>query len=231
MPKSKLEKFAQLNTFANVVQRLPGEIHPSAVKLADDQAHLWQTLPKLQEFLADPRPLILELACGYGEYSVAMAAQNPDKKFIGVDIQGERLYRGAKQALNLHLDNLLFLRIYIEELLTYLPAKSVDEIWLTFPDPYPKDRHAKRRLTGQKFLQLYQQIIKPGGLVQLKTDNQGLFDFTLAELAAYRAQVINQSQDIYAQDLGIPFLTSVQTRFEKKNLKLGKKIHYVGWRF
>lgn len=231
MPKTKLEKFAELETFPNVVQRVSSEVHLSSVKDLKTRPDASKNLSKLEKFLADPRPLVLELACGYGEYTVAMAAQNPSKKFMGIDIQGERLYRGAKQALEQDLDNVLFLRIYIEELLAYLPAGSVDEIWITFPDPYPKDRHAKRRLTGQRFLKLYQRVVKPDALLQLKTDNQALFDFTLEQLDTYPAKIIRQSRDVYRQDLGIPFLTQIQTRFEKKNLKLGKKIHYLAWKF
>ncbi len=217
MSKNKLQKFTQLGDFSNVVQR----------KRQDD-------LPKFKNFLADNRPLIIELACGYGEYTLAMAQQTPDKKFIGIDIQGERIYQGAKQALEMNLDNVLFLRIYIENLLDYLPTKSVSEIWLTFPDPYPKKRHIKRRLTGVSFLKLYQKILKPGGILHLKTDSTALFDFSLESLEEFGVKIDAKaniaSRDIYAQNLTVPFLYE-QTRFEKKHLAKGKKICYLQVRF
>lgn len=213
MSKNKLQKFAQLEDFANVVQR----------ECQDNPF-------KLKSFLADDKPLIVELACGYGEYTLAMAKQTPDKKFIGIDIQGERIYQGAKQALEINLDNVLFLRIYIENLLDYLPEKSVGEIWLTFPDPYPKKRHVKRRLTGIHFLKLYQKVLKPGGILHLKTDDPTLFDFSLENLTEFGAEIDAKanivSRDIYAENLAVPFLYE-QTRFEKKHLAKGKKIHYL----
>lgn len=209
MSKNKLQKFAQLLNFNNVVQ-----------------ANLEHDLPRLKNFINNSKSLILELACGYGEYTVAMASQTQNKKFIGIDIQGERLYQGAKQALELNLQNVLFLRVNIENLLDYLPAQSVDEIWLTFPDPYPKKRHAKRRLTGIDFLKIYQQLLKPVGVLHLKTDDPDLFDFSLENLSLIKADIKYQSRDIYAEKLTTPFLYE-QTRFEKKHLQKGRKIHYL----
>lgn len=213
MSKTKLQKFAQLPSFDNVAQY-----------------DLEKDLQKLKVFLKNDKPLILELACGYGEYTVAMAEAVPEKKFIGIDIQGERLYKGAGLAIEKKLDNVLFLRVNIENLAEYLPKKSVAEIWITFPDPYPKKKHAKRRLAGQHFLKIYQQVLQNKGVIHLKTDDPDLFEFSVENVRQFGAIIKFQNADIYSQDLNIPFLYQ-QTRFEKKHLKSGKKIHYLQFTF
>jgi tRNA (guanine-N7-)-methyltransferase len=208
MPRDKLKKFKELSALPNVRQ------------LTDDDLK-----DKLDNFLAQKKLVILELGCGKGEYSNALAKNETAKQFIGVDIQGERLWYGAKQALEEKLANVLFLRIQIENLLDYFDKNSISEIWLTFPDPYPKTKHLTKRLTSPRFLNIYKKILQPDGIVHLKTDNQNLFKYSLETIEEFGGQIIESHSDLCKDKINDPKL-AIQTTFEKKCLT-GEQIYYL----
>src|SRR5690606_8095211 len=182
MGKDKLRKFAEVATFKNVVQLDAGK----------DYKGQWAS-----KFFGNNNPVILELACGKGEYTVNMARLFPDKNFIGIDYKGNRIWRGAKTALDDNIANVAFLRIQIETILDYFADGEVAEIWITFPDPQPQQSREKKRLTHPVFLKKYRQILVPGGSMHLKTDNDGLFAYTLEKLGEQATQVCIQTTDLY----------------------------------
>ena len=209
MPRQKLKKFAELNNFSNVAQFNQADIKN-----------------KLNNFLLGKQKIILELACGKGEYSLALAQKEKTAKIIGIDIQGERLWVGAKQAQEKKINNLLFLRIQIEDLLEYFSQKSVSEIWITFPDPYPRDKQIKKRLPSPRFLKMYKKILIPQGIIHLKTDNLNLFDYSIETIINNQGKIIEDIRDIY-KIKNIPEILKTETDFEKKHLKAGKTINYL----
>jgi tRNA (guanine-N7-)-methyltransferase len=208
MSKNKLQKFAELEEFSNVFQRTQKDAKG-----------------KLNEFLKD-KPTILELACGRGEYTLALAKMFPDKSFIGIDYQGERLWFGSKKAQKEKLSNVRFLRIYVEELLEYFKPNSINEIWITFPDPFPKKRHTKKRLTFERFLAIYKKVLKPKGVVRLKTDDKNFFEYSLESIKEFGGKILEKLEDIYKNKVNNPLLY-VQTHYEKKHLKNKKAIYYL----
>src|SRR5574341_2560269 len=161
MTVKKLQRFAELSTFSNTFQ------NPAGMK------GNWNKL-----YFKNDHPIILELACGKGEYTLELAKRFSGRNFIGVDLKGARLWRGAKTALEQNLTNVAFLRIPIEKITEYFAQNDVEEIWITFPDPFPRKGKAKKRLTSPRFLNLYRQILRPWGLVHLKTDDLNLFEYT-----------------------------------------------------
>ena len=211
MQGKKLKRFAELNTFSNVFQ------------FPQDFKQTWdETFPSSQ-------PVILELACGKGDYTIGLARNAPDKAFIGIDIKGNRMYIGARQALQESLTQVRFLRIRIEQLCDYIPPQRVDEIWITFPDPFLRESKAKNRLTHPKFLRLYQQVLRPGGLIHLKTDSQPLFEFTKEMVATYQCPVVDLQENIYIA--GTPdFPLNIQTFYEKMHLADQRQIRYICFR-
>ncbi|RJQ33676.1 tRNA (guanosine(46)-N7)-methyltransferase TrmB [Candidatus Parcubacteria bacterium] len=208
MPRKKLQRFAQLNTLANVAQ----------IDQADSKE-------KLATFLQNKR-LTLELGCGRGEYTLFLASLNPDQQFIGIDIQGERLWFGAKEAQEKKLTNVLFLRIQIEHLADYFPKNSVDEIWITFPDPYPRDKQIKKRLTSPRFLNLYKKIIKPEAVLNLKTDDKDFFLYSQESIKSFGGQILELSEDTKHLKDNYPY-TNILTYYEKIHLKARKSIQYL----
>ncbi len=193
--------------------------------------NLWQCTVKneikqgLDNILKQNKPIILELGCGGGDYTLALAKHYPDWYIIGLDIQGERLWHGATQALSQSLNNALFIRMYADHLLDYFPTKSVAEIWITFPDPYPKTKQIKKRLTSPKFLNIYSHVLKPKGYLHLKTDNLDLFDYSTNQLEQ-SFWITNYVENVYASDSNDPLLY-VPTYYEKKYLKQGRNIYYL----
>ena len=149
-------------------------------------------------FFRNDNPLTLELACGKGEYTVALAKMYPGRNFIGVDLKGNRLYIGAKRSLKENIANTAFLRTHIDKITDYFQPGEVKEIWLTFPDPQLRRSRAKKRLTHPRFLRLYQQILIPGGLIHLKTDSPVLYDFTKLVMELYQIPLLEDSDDIHA---------------------------------
>lgn len=213
MPRKKLQRFKELNRFPNVVQVTQRNFKK-----------------KLKSFLAHKKKTILELGCGKGEYTLALAKMFPDKKFIGLDIQGERLWFGAKTALAEKLNNVFFLRVQAENLLSYFPKKSIEEIWLTFPDPYPTKRQAKKRLTSPTFLKIYKTLLQPNGLVHLKTDDAQLFASSLKNIQREGIKLVKKIKNLYHRRRVDPIL-SIKTCYENKHLNNGKKINYLAFRF
>ncbi len=181
---------------------------------------------RLQPILQAGKEIILELGCGNGAYAVALAERNPDKICIGVDIQGERLWYGAKSVQEKKLDNAYFLRVMIDNLEKFFPARFISEIWLTFPDPYPRDKQERKRLVYIRFLTMYKKLLKEGGVVHLKTDNDGLFDYALESINNWGGTVL-QCIQIVPDTLPTTDILSVRTYFEDKHRKLGKTIHYL----
>jgi len=215
MGKDKLRRFAEIATFYNVVELEAGQPFKgdwSAKQFKNDQ------------------PLILELACGKGEYTVNLARLFPEKNFVGIDYKGNRIWRGAKTALEENISNVAFLRIQIENILDYFGEGEVDEIWITFPDPQPQISREKKRLTSPRFLEKYKQILKPGGLIHLKTDNDGLHAFTAEKIEELGLKLFARTEDLYASDL-VDEVLSIKTYYEKKYLAHEKNINYLKFSF
>ena len=202
-------------TFANVVQLDAGL--PFRGKWAND-------------FFKNGDPLVLELACGKGEYTVNLARLFSKKNFIGIDYKGNRIWRGAKDALELGVPNVGFLRIQIETILDYFAPGEVDEIWITFPDPQPQLSREKKRLTSPRFLEKYKQLLKPGGVVNLKTDNDDLHAYTAEKIAELDLRLHIKTEDLYHSEFADEVL-SIKTYYEKKYLKENKNINYLKFSF
>ena len=222
--KNKLRKFAEVLSFPNVYECYNIR-QPVLVGAGMQEVELrgrWRT----QHFQND-HPITLELACGGGEYTVALARQFPGRNFIGVDVKGNRIWKGAKRALEEHIGNAAFLRTRIEIIDRFFAPGEVDEIWITFPDPFPRPSKENRRLTSAFFLEKYRLILRPGGLVHLKHDDPDFYRFTLDIIAADpRCTLLYHDDDIYAKPLPYPEL-GIQTLYEKMHLEAGKTIKYV----
>lgn len=215
MGKDKLRRFAEVETFANVLQLEEG-------KPLKGQ---WS-----KEHFKNNNPVVLELACGKGEYTVNLAQLFPDKNFIGVDYKGNRIWRGAKTALEEGVDNVAFLRIQIENLLDYFAKGEIDEIWITFPDPQPQLSREKKRLTSPRFLEKYTEVLKPGGYVNLKTDNDGLYAYTAEKIQELKLKEHVNTADLYHSEFADEVL-SIKTYYEKKYLADNKNINYLKFSF
>lgn len=208
MPRTKLKKMQSLLAFPNVLEK-PGNVKGR-----------WHS-----GYFRNDHPITLELACGKGEYTIELAQRFPNRNFIGVDIKGARLWRGVKRAIALNLHNAAFLRIKIDDITDFFEESEVDEIWLTFPDPYPKSTRGNSRLTSLKYLELYRRILKPSGVIHLKTDNAILFSYTLDVLQS-EGKVHSAFENLYSQSDGEEVL-SIQTTYEKKFLAKGVPIKYL----
>lgn len=216
--KNKLKRFKENDTFANVFQPTREELVSGNYELKGQ----WNT-----KFFKNKNPIILELGCGKGEYSVALAQKYPDKNFIGVDIKGARFWRGAKTAIEDDLPNVAFLRTQIE-LINYAFAEDeVDEIWITFPDPQIKYKRTKHRLTNMEFLKRYKYILKPEGVVNLKTDSEFMHGYTLGLLHGAGHEVLYANHNVYKQEGSPEEVTSIQTFYESQYLEQNKPITYI----
>ncbi|MCS7035988.1 MAG: tRNA (guanosine(46)-N7)-methyltransferase TrmB [Saprospiraceae bacterium] len=222
--KNKLQKFAEVLSFPNVYECYDVQ-HPALVGVGMQPVDLkgrWR-----EAHFHNDHPIVLELACGGGEYTVALAQQFADRNFIGVDIKGNRIWRGAKTALETGLTNAAFLRTRIEVIEYFFAPFEVDEIWITFPDPFPRPSKANRRLTSPFFIEKYRRILRPGGLVHLKHDDADFFRFTLNTVVNDpRCQLLYADTDIYAHPLPWPEL-GIRTRYETMHLAEGKTIKYA----
>lgn len=215
--KNKLKRFRENETFGNVYQ-------PSRELLLAgyDLKGNWR-----EKVFGNNNPVVLELGCGKGEYSVGLAEKFPDKNFIGIDIKGARFWRGAKTAVENNISNVAFLRTQIE-LIEYAFAQGeVDEIWITFPDPQIKYKRTKHRLTNQEFLDRYRKILKPAGLVHLKTDSEFMHGYTLGLLHGAGHEVLYANHHIYRNEGAPEEVTSIQTFYEQQYLEQGKPITYI----
>jgi len=210
MGHKKLLRFNALNSFPNVLQ------YPEKIK---GEWHI---------FFKNNYPITLELACGKGEYSVGLGRENRDHNYIGVDIKGNRIYAGAKIALEEKLNNVAFLRILIDQITKYFIPGEVSDIWIIFPDPFLRKPRIKNRLTHPRFLRLYQQILKPGGRVQLKTDSKELYDYTIETIKELDCIVHENIIDIYGQGKAIGAL-GIQTYYEGMHLAEGRTIYFVSF--
>lgn len=208
MGQKKLVRFAELETFSNVLQ------YPSSMPGA------WH------QFFENSHPIVLELACGKGEYALGLAEIYPNKNFIGVDQKGNRLWVGAKKAIAHQLKNVAFLRIQIDRITEFFGKEEVDEIWITFPDPQLRISKAKKRLTHPKFLRLYQQILAPGGKIHLKTDSPDLYRFTKKVIDMYGCNLHQDYGDLYAEP-GIAPELRIKTHYEGLDIAGSNKIHYL----
>ena len=219
MGKDKLKRFKENVTFTNLIQ--PKIIYPP------EEGNLkgnWKN-----NFFKNNNPIILELGCGRGEYTLSLAAKFPHKNFIGVDWKGARLWRGAKTGFEEKILNVGFLRIQIQNICSFFATDEVDEIWITFPDPHMITSGEKKRLTSLRFLNLYRQFMVQHGIVNLKTDNKPLYDYTLEVLAAEKCEVLNSNDDLYSTN-ELEEILSIKTTYEKIWLKEGSKICYIQFR-
>lgn len=181
-------------------------------------------------FFKNDHPIVLELGCGKGEYTVGLAKEYPEKNFIGIDKKGARMWRGAKTSFMEQIKNVAFLRLKVEQLGYCFDDREVGEVWITFPDPVPKKRRENRRLTSPKFLEIYKFILASGGMVHLKTDSQVFFDYTLESISHYGCKIIYQTEDLYRSDF-VGDAPGIQTYYEKKYLGSGIPIKYLQFTF
>lgn len=218
MGKNKLSKFADMETYRHVFQVSSHEIRGGGSFNLKGQ---WNEI-----FFKNNHPIVLELGCGKGEYTVGLAALFPEKNFIGVDIKGARMWTGAKSSLEKGLTNVAFLRTNIEMIHHFFAANEVSEIWLTFPDPQMKK--VTKRLTATNFMNSYQQFVKPDGTIHLKTDSNFMFTYTSLMVKANEYPVLFSSDDLYASDLNDPIL-QIKTYYEQQWLNRGLTIKYIKW--
>lgn len=208
MAQKKLKRFGEIKTFPNVLE------YP------ENMQGNWAG------FFKNDNPVVLELACGKGEYTTGLAQIYGDKNFIGVDIKGNRLWVGAKYSLQNKLQNAAFLRTQIDKIDQYFSEEEVDEIWITFPDPQLRPSHAKKRLTHPRFLRLYNHILKRGGKIHLKTDSPDLYQFTQTVIELYGLNKIADLPDLYQQE-NLSAEMHIKTHYEKLDIAKSSVIFYL----
>ena len=216
--KNKLRRFKENETFENVYQPSRDELVNSSFILKGN----WN-----REVFKNENPLVLELGCGKGEFSVALAKKYPNKNFIGIDIKGARFWRGAKTAVEENIPNVAFLRTQIELIEYAFAQNEVDEIWITFPDPQIKYKRTKHRMTNAEFLNRYKTILKPEGVVNLKTDSEFMHGYTLGLLHGAGHEVLYANHNVYKQEGSPEEVTSIQTFYESQYLEQNKPITYI----
>lgn len=210
MGQKKLQRFAELNTFPNVLQ------------FPKDMAGQWHS------FFKNQHPITLELACGKGEYAVGLGQLYPYRNFIGIDLKGNRIWVGARKSLTLGLQNVAFLRTQIDQVNEYFTGNEVNEIWITFPDPQLRLSKAKKRLTHPKFLRVYQQFLAPGGLIHLKTDSPDLYRFTKTVIRLYGCTLHKDLEDAYQLE-GDNKELAIKTHYESLDIAGSNRIHYLSF--
>lgn len=215
MGKNKLKKFAEMDTFTNVFQYPFGELKEKGFPLKGR----WN-----RDFFKNDNPIVVELGCGKGEYAVGLARKFKDFNFIGVDIKGARMWTGAKQAVNEGLTNVAFLRTNIELIDNFFDQSEVSEIWITFPDPQMKK--VSKRLTGTRFMNLYKRILKPNGIIHLKSDSPFLYAYTDAMVKLNQMNVLLNTNDLYNSGLANDIL-EIRTFYEQQWLDRGLTIKYI----
>jgi tRNA (guanine-N7-)-methyltransferase len=220
--KNKLKRFKENETFSNVIQPTREEVLNNTLELKGN----WN-----RDFFKNKNPIILELGCGKGEYSVNLAKMFPDKNFLGIDIKGARFWRGAKMALEEKITNVGFLRTQIELVDLIFDENEIDEIWITFPDPQIKYTRTKHRMTNPDFLNKYKKIIKPNGVVHLKTDSEYMHGYTLGLLQGLGLNIEYAHHDVYGTTNAPKEVTEIQTYYENQYLAINKKITYLRFNF
>ena len=234
MGQKKLIKFAAIKEYENVLeypQGMPGKWYSFFEKLAtgpypislDELKVVTKDTPTNQTLV---KPLVLELACGRGEYAVGLARMFPDQHFLGLDIKGNRIWKGASIANKEAIKNVAFVRTQIEQTIQYFSKDEVSEIWITFPDPQLRLSKAKKRLTHPQFLRFYQQFLQPGGSVHLKTDSPNLYEFTMAVIKLFNLTLIQHSENIYGEQ-NIDPRCAIKTYYEGLNIAGSNRIHYI----
>jgi tRNA (guanine-N7-)-methyltransferase len=208
MGQKKLIRFEELKTFPNVLQ------------FPKDVGGKWNT------FFKNTNPITLELACGKGEYAVGLGQLYPQRNFIGIDLKGNRIWVGAKKALQNNLTNVAFLRTEIDQVAEYFTKNEVSEIWITFPDPQLRKSKAKKRLTHPKFLRLYQQFLVPGGLIHLKTDSPDLYAFTKLVIELYGCHLHKNLDNVFKEETVSEEL-KIKTHYESLDIAESNRIHYL----
>jgi len=220
--KNKLKRFKENETFSNVIQPTREEVFSNSLDLKGN----WK-----QKFFKNENPIVLELGCGKGEYSVNLAKMFPKKNFLGIDIKGARFWRGAKTALEEKIPNVGFLRTQIELVDHLFEENEIDEIWITFPDPQIKYTRTKHRMTNPDFLAKYKKILKPDGVVHLKTDSEYMHGYTLGLLQGMGLNIEYAHHDVYGTTNAPKEVTDIQTYYEGQYLDIGKKITYLRFNF
>ncbi|HLF44875.1 MAG TPA: tRNA (guanosine(46)-N7)-methyltransferase TrmB [Chitinophagaceae bacterium] len=208
MGQKKLIRFEELKSFPNVLQ------YPQDMR------------GKWKNHFQNNKPITLELACGKGEYTVALAALYPERNFIGVDLKGNRIWVGAKKCIQQQLTNAAFLRVQIDKISDHFFPGEIKEIWITFPDPQLRTGKAKKRLTHPKFLRFYKQLLEPGGLIHLKTDSPALYSFTKLVIEKYGCTLIEDLNDVNALPV-IPEELKIKTHYELLDIAGSNRIHYL----
>ncbi|KAA9339839.1 tRNA (guanosine(46)-N7)-methyltransferase TrmB [Hymenobacter busanensis] len=214
MGRVKLKRFAENAERADIVE--PGKDTFGALR------GRWHA-----DFFRNEHPITIEIGCGKGEYTVGLAARYPERNFLGLDIKGERMHRGSVLAEEQGLTNVGFLRVQAEKLLEHFAPGELDEIWITFPDPRPRLGDTKRRLTAPRFLELYRQVLRPGGLVHLKTDSDSLFEYSVELLQEMKVADFVVTYDLYQTPELLPHAHDIQTTYERKYRERGVPIKYL----
>lgn len=217
MPKNKIRKFQENLTFPNLFQ----------VEYHDLMANGFDMKGKWHKaYFKNENPIIIELGCGKGEYTVGLANKYPNHNYIGIDVKGARLWRGAKLSIEQNLTNTAFIRTQIELIDYYFAENEVSEIWVTFPDPHPKIHKANKRLISPRFLEIYKRIFNPEGIIHLKTDNLNLFEYCLEMIEKEKYTMIDNTKDLYNSNIEED-VKIIQTYYEMRYLSEGKKINYL----
>lgn len=221
MAKNKLARFRELGTFNNVVQPETG------VEIGKDHPIKgnWK-----KEIFKNDNPIVLELGCGKGEYTIGLSSRFPHNNYIGVDIKGARIWKGARTAHENQQPNVAFLRTRIEFIRSFFAENDVDEIWITFPDPHPGKNNSNKRLTCPWFLNAYREFLKNNGIIHLKTDNQELHSYTRKLAERNGLEILTATNDLYSESSLTDDKLSIKTYYETRFLKEGMKITYLAFR-
>lgn len=213
MARSKLKKFSKLNEMTNVFD----------IKNTD-------TKEALHNYIKDRKHFTLEIGCGHGDYSVELAQKFPERNFIGIDIKSTRIYHGAIRSEELKLNNVAFVSIRAERLNEIFAAKSIEEIYIPFPDPHIRRASQNKRLVSPSFLKIYKELLVDSGLLHFKTDNQDLYEYTVKSIIDSQGKILHSTEDLYEDD-AVKFSSNVITMFEKHYIKVGRKIKYICFKF
>lgn len=216
--KNKLKRFKENETFANVFQPTREEVTSGEFKLKGK----WNS-----DFFKNDKPIIVELGCGKGEYTIGLAEQNQNANYVGIDVKGARFWRGAKTAVDNGLHNVAFIKTQIELLDYIFNENEIDEIWITFPDPQIKYKRTKHRMTNSEFLQLYKKVLKTDGVINLKTDSEFMHGYTLGLLHGEGHEVIYANHNVYVNEGSPKEVTEIQTFYENQYLEVNKAITYI----
>lgn len=219
MTKRKLARFAEMKKFPNVIEPGFNEIFENDYQLKGK----WS-----ENFFRNNKPIVLELGCGKGEYTVNLAKQDPKRNFIGIDIKGARMWKGAKRALEQNISNAAFLRTRIDFIVSFFEEDEIDEIWVTFPDPQPKK--SRKRLIAPMFLSRYQKFLKQNGIVNLKTDNTDFFEYAEQVVKKNNLRIIHRSKDVHStNDDELRMVKEIKTFYEEQFIEQKKTIKYLAF--